>query len=99
VSAYDPFTDDSAHVSVGRVQMRIGYLAHCLGIPASTLAGLRDGSLVAVRKSEMTDPMMDAGQSYLDERALSGWFRLPGTFNWHEFWQHILAATEPPRHD
>jgi len=45
---YDVFADDSEHVVIGYQQMRIGYIAYCLGIPASTLAGLRDGSLVAV---------------------------------------------------
>lgn len=46
--SYDVFADDSEHVVIGYQQMRLGYIAYCLGIPASTLAGLRDGSLVAV---------------------------------------------------
>ncbi len=50
---YDVFADDSEHVVIGYQQMRIGYIAHCLGIPASTLAGLRDGSLVAVPRPTM----------------------------------------------
>jgi hypothetical protein len=48
---------------------------------------------VMVPKDEMTDAMMDAGQAYLDDKSLNGCFRLPGGFNWHEFWRAMLAAT------
>ena len=55
MSSYDPFTDDSAHVSVGHVQMRLGYIAHCLGIPAATLSALRSGEMVAVPRETGMD--------------------------------------------
>ena len=48
MSTYDPFTDESAHVLVGQVQMRLGYVAHCLGLEASALASLRAGTHAVV---------------------------------------------------
>lgn len=47
---------------------------------------------VMVSKDEMSVAMMDAGQAYLDGKSLNGHFRLPVSFNWHEFWHAMLAA-------
>lgn len=58
---------------------------------AAPPAPVADG-WVMVSKDEMTVAMMDAGQAYLDGKSLNGRFRLPGSFNWHEFWRAMLAA-------
>lgn len=52
---------------------------------------------VMVPRYEMTDDMMNAAQAYLDGKvlALSGRFHLPGGFNWHEFWNAMIAAAAP----
>ncbi len=76
---------------------------------AHTLSNLIDAALraqpqaaqagyVLVPRDEMTDDMMNAGQQYLDGKvlALSGRFKWPGTFNWHEFWSAIIAAAPSP---
>ena len=91
MSSYDPFTDDSAHVSVGHVQMRIGYLAHCLGIPAATLSALRSGEMVAVPR-EPTEAMKKAGS-----RALSGW--IAPAMHADDAYCAMLAAAKDARHD
>lgn len=49
--------------------------------------------------SEMTEVMMGAGQRYLDERSLGESYSLPVTFNWHEFWRAIIAASPSTKGD
>lgn len=60
--------------------------AEWLGIPAATLRGLRDGSLVAV-PAEPTQEMWDAGRAQLSagEGVLAIWRAM------------LAAAQEPPR--
>jgi len=59
---------------------------------ATLLRRLAAPGCVLVPKDEMTDDMMNAGQRYLDSKALNGHFSLPGTFNWHEFYRAMLSA-------
>lgn len=40
---------------------------------------------------EITHEMMDAGQAYLNSKALNGRFDLPATFRWTEFWDALLT--------
>jgi hypothetical protein len=61
---------------------------------ARIVADLGASGFRIVPAEDMTDAMMTAGQRYLDSKALNGNFRLPGTFNWHDFWQAILKETE-----
>jgi len=63
--SYDPFTDETPHIGVGPYDFRLGLLAHCLGIPAATLASLRPGpngepARCVVVPREDDDPQWDA---------------------------------------
>lgn len=93
MSSYDPFTDDSAHVSVGHVQMRLGYIAHCLGIPAATLSALRSGEMVAVPRERLEaaeEACREAwGWEYEDADPSTA-----ALVRWHQ-----LAAAKDARHD
>lgn len=66
-------------------------VAEMTGIPAATLAGLRDGSLVAVPR-EPTDAMV-----------LQGWLHLsrlrPDTGHVTRVYRAMLAAAQEPDHD
>lgn len=55
---------------------------------------VRAGGTV-VPAQEMTMPMMNAGQAYLNTVAGCE-FNFPATFNWHSFWRVLLAAAPPP---
>lgn len=75
MTTYDPFTDDSDIVTIAGVAMHLGYVAHRLGIPASTLASLRAGTHVVVAV-EILDRFPEINPSnYNDEDvcALNNW--------------------------
>lgn len=96
MSSYDPFTDDSAHVSVGHVQMRIGYIAYCLGIPAATLSDLRSGEMVAVPR----EPTPDFWPSYCTANGAmpgSAWDTLSQKL-YRAIIKHQIAAAKDARH-
>ncbi len=87
---YDPFTDDSEHIGVGPYDFRLGLIAHCLGIPASTLASLRAGTHVVV-PHDPTEAMLDAAQ---DEQVGCC---TPTQREARIIYQAMLAAAQPRR--
>lgn len=85
MSDYNPYTDQTEDlVSIAGTQFRLGHVAHSLGIPAATLAGLREGKLVAVPREHLdraatllsvvtVGQVMDGGDRFIEAAGLNPW--------------------------